>query len=69
MSIGVTPMLLTMLTMANYTLEACAKENSVLNKFVNVLTFHESLKCINNKLWDEEKQRMVSFKAYKKMLR
>ena len=53
----------------NYNLEACAKENPELNQFVNVLTFRQSLKCINNKLWDEEKQRMVSFKEYNKMLR
>jgi len=48
----------------NYNLEWCARENPALNKFVNVLTFRQSLKTVKNKLWDEEKQRMVSFKEY-----
>lgn len=48
----------------NYNLEACSKENPLLNKYVNVLTFRQSLKCINYKLWDAQKQRMISFKEY-----
>ena len=48
----------------NYNLEACAKENPELNMFVNTLTFRQSLMCVNNKLWDEEKQRMISFREY-----
>ena len=48
----------------NYHLERCATENPQLNQYVNTLTFRQSLKCINNKLWDEQKRRMVSFKEY-----
>lgn len=48
----------------NYNLESCMKENKVLNKYVTVLTFWESLKLMSYKLWDEEKQRMISFKEY-----
>jgi omega-6 fatty acid desaturase (delta-12 desaturase) len=48
----------------NYQLAACAKENPILNEYVNVLTFRESLKCINHKLWDAQQQRMISFREY-----
>ncbi len=51
----------------NYHLEACAKENPVLNKFVNVLTFKQSLKCMNYKLWDHKQKRMITFKEYAAM--
>lgn len=46
----------------NYNLEDCARENPLLNKFATTLTFRQSLKCINHKLWDEQKQRMVTFR-------
>ncbi|MFT4668052.1 MAG: omega-6 fatty acid desaturase (delta-12 desaturase) [Polaribacter sp.] len=48
----------------NYNLEKCMTENKVLNKYVTVVTFWESLKLMSCKLWDEEKQRMISFKEY-----
>ena len=51
----------------NYNLERCAKENPILQKYVKILTFRESLKTIFNKLWDEESQRMISFSEYSKM--
>lgn len=50
----------------NYHLEACAKENPVLNKFANILSFRQSLKCINYKLWDQQKRRMISFREYRR---
>lgn len=46
----------------NYNLELCAKNNPVLNRYVNTLTFRESLKCIHYKLWDEDSQKMISFR-------
>jgi len=49
----------------NYHLAACARENPALNEFVNTLTFGQSLKCINHKLWDSEEQRMISFREFK----
>ena len=48
----------------NYNLEKCMKENPILNKYANIITFKESLKCMQNKLWDEQKQRMISFKEF-----
>lgn len=48
----------------NYNLEKCMKENAILNKYVTVVTFWESLKLMTHKLWDEEKQRMISFREY-----
>jgi omega-6 fatty acid desaturase (delta-12 desaturase) len=48
----------------NYNLEKCMRENTILNKYVTVVTFWESLKMMSHKLWDEEKQRMISFKEY-----
>ena len=48
----------------NYNLEACARENPVLNRFAQVLTFRQSLKCINHKLWDGREERMISFKEF-----
>ena len=51
----------------NYNLEKCMKENTILNKYVTVVTFWESLKMMSHKLWDEEKQRMISFREYYQM--
>lgn len=51
----------------NYNLERCAKENPIINKYVTTLTFTKSLKTIFNHLWDEEQQRMISFKEYYRM--
>ncbi|MFT6336853.1 MAG: omega-6 fatty acid desaturase (delta-12 desaturase) [Halioglobus sp.] len=51
----------------NYNLEKCMSENTILNKYVTVVTFWESLKMMSHKLWDEERQRMISFKEYYQM--
>ncbi|MEZ4949737.1 MAG: fatty acid desaturase [Saprospiraceae bacterium] len=51
----------------NYHLEKCYKENPVLNKYVTSVTFGESLKCMFNKLWDEQQQKMITFKEYKNL--
>jgi len=51
----------------NYNLEKCMRENTIFNKYVTVVTFWESLKMMTHKLWDEEKQRMISFKEYYQM--
>ena len=48
----------------NYNLAKCARENPILQKYVQKLTFTESLKTMFHKLWDEEQQRMISFKEY-----
>lgn len=48
----------------NYQLARCHKENPVLEEVANKITFWQSLKCVFNKLWDEEQQRMISFREY-----
>lgn len=52
----------------NYNLEACAKENPIINKFVNIITFKDSLKCIHYKLWDKQKQKMITFREYAQIM-
>lgn len=51
----------------NYNLEKCAKENPLLNKYVTTITFKESLKCIFNNLWDQNRQCMISFREYNRL--
>ncbi len=48
----------------NYNLEKCAKENPILQKYVTILTFKESLKCMFYTLWDEQQGKMISFRDY-----
>jgi omega-6 fatty acid desaturase (delta-12 desaturase) len=48
----------------NYNLARCAQEHPIFNKYANILTFSDSLKCINKKLWDEQLNRMISFKEF-----
>lgn len=51
----------------NYFLQKCAKENPIFQKHVTILGFRESLRCMFNKLWDEEQQKMISFWQYNKL--
>ena len=51
----------------NYNLLKCIKENPQFSKYTTVVTFWESLKYMNHKLWDEDSQRMITFKEYRKM--
>jgi omega-6 fatty acid desaturase (delta-12 desaturase) len=53
----------------NYHLQACAIENPELNRFTNILTFQQSLRCVNNKLWDAGKQKMISFREFNRIVR
>jgi len=53
----------------NYNLEKCMKENQALNKHVTVITFWQSLKLMSHKLWDEQSQRMITFKEYYQLSR
>jgi acyl-lipid omega-6 desaturase (Delta-12 desaturase) len=48
----------------SYQLARCHKENPILDEVANKLTFWQSLKCIYHKLWDEDQQRMISFRDY-----
>ena len=53
----------------NYNLEKCLKENQILTKYVTTINFRQSLKLIKNKLWDEDKQKMISFTEFYQMER
>ena len=53
----------------NYNLEKCVKENPILNKYTNIITFRESLKSRHAKLWDEQRKKMISFKEFYQMER
>ena len=48
----------------NYNLAKCNAENPILEKYAPKLTFLESLKCMKNRLWDEEQQKMISFREF-----
>ncbi|MCB0665848.1 MAG: fatty acid desaturase [Saprospiraceae bacterium] len=48
----------------NYHLEQCARENPILQKYVPTIGFKESLQCIHNNLYDEERQKMISFQEF-----
>jgi len=48
----------------NYRLEECAMENPIFQKYVPTITFKDSLECIWNNLWDEQRQKMISFKEF-----
>ena len=50
----------------NYKLEACHKANPFFQD-VPTLTFWQSLRCMNMKLWDEENQRLIGFGELKKL--
>lgn len=51
----------------NYNLEKCNQENPIFEKYATTLTFFQSLKTIFNTLWDEEQQRMISFREFYRM--
>lgn len=53
----------------SYNLPKCARENPILQKYVLELSFLDSLKTVFNKLWDENQQRMISFREYYEMER
>jgi len=48
----------------NYNLPRCARENPILQKYVTIMTFRDSLKCMFNKLWDEQQERMITFREF-----
>ncbi|MBC8753447.1 fatty acid desaturase [Kordia sp. YSTF-M3] len=48
----------------NYNLKKCFTENKILSKYVTTLSFKDGLKMMFHKLWDEEEQRMITFREY-----
>ena len=53
----------------NYHLRACADEVPFFHKFATQVTFFQSLKFAFHKLWDEDSERMITFKEYRKLQR
>ncbi|MDQ3141473.1 MAG: fatty acid desaturase [Bacteroidota bacterium] len=53
----------------NYHLQECVKEVPFLNSFTTEITFWESLKLSQNKLWHEAEQRMITLREYYQMER
>lgn len=54
-------------TIPSYNLMRAIKENPWFNKHTTEMTFWESLKLINCKLWHEDLQKMISFSEYKRL--
>lgn len=52
-----------------YQLPRCLKENPILDEVANKITFTESLKCVFNHLWDEDSERMISFREFNRRMR
>lgn len=50
----------------NYHLEQAHKENRFIEKYITTLRFRQSLKCMFNKLWCEDEQRMISFREFRR---
>jgi len=48
----------------NYKLEKCHKENSLFSD-IKPLTFWKSFSCLKLRLWNEEKQQLISFRQYR----
>ena len=52
----------------NYQLEKCHKNSPVFQE-IKPLTFWRSFKSATLRLWDEEKERMLSFREFRKLRR
>ena len=48
----------------NYELARCHQENPILDQVANKITFIQSLRCMFNKLWDEEQEQMITYREY-----
>jgi omega-6 fatty acid desaturase (delta-12 desaturase) len=48
----------------NYQLVRCHEENPIMDQVANKIKFVESLRCMFNKLWDEEQERMITYREY-----
>jgi acyl-lipid omega-6 desaturase (Delta-12 desaturase) len=51
----------------NYHLQRCKEENPILQELVTTISFTDSCKIFLNKLWDEQQQRMITFREYKQL--
>lgn len=51
----------------NYNLQKCKDENPILQEHITIVSFTDSMKYFFNKLWDEQQQRMITFKEYRRL--
>lgn len=51
----------------NYNLQKCKDENPILQEHVTIVSFTGSMKYFINKLWDEQQQRMITFREYRRL--
>ncbi len=51
----------------NYNLQRCNDENPLLEKNVTVVSFTGSMRYFFNKLWDEQQDRMITFREYRRL--
>ncbi len=51
----------------SYQLRRCYDENPVIAQVAQKITFFQSLKCVFNNLWDEQQQRMISFREFARL--
>ena len=51
----------------NYNLQRCKDENPVLQEHVTIVSFTGSMKYFLNKLWDEQQERMITFREYRQL--
>jgi acyl-lipid omega-6 desaturase (Delta-12 desaturase) len=54
------------LSIPNYELARCHKENPILDEIITTFTIRESLQLVHYKLWDNVANKMISFKEYYK---
>jgi omega-6 fatty acid desaturase (delta-12 desaturase) len=52
----------------SYNLPRAHQENRFLEQYVTDLRFGESLRCMFHKLWDEETERMITFREYRQLV-
>jgi acyl-lipid omega-6 desaturase (Delta-12 desaturase) len=51
----------------NYNLQRCQDENPVLQEHVTIVSFTGSFKYFFNKLWDEQQEKMITFREYRRL--
>jgi acyl-lipid omega-6 desaturase (Delta-12 desaturase) len=51
-------------TIPNYNLLASVQDNPSFNQYTTIVTLRESVQLLENKLWDENKQKMISFEEF-----
>ncbi len=51
----------------NYNLQKCKDENPILQEHVTIVSFTGSLNYFFNKLWDEQQERMITFREYRRL--